>query len=77
MERDRSDTFIYYKGLDLQLMLDKSLLVYLLLISLSLLFPFIQLLRKVVRKQIEDQMKEMIPIKAIRNRIGLKIKWRK
>ncbi len=58
-------------------MTDKSALVYMLLISLSLLFPFIQLLRKIVRKQIDDQMKEMIPIKAIRNCIGIKIKWSK
>ena len=57
-------------------MTDKSLWAYTLIISLSLLFPFIQLLRKVVRKQIDDQMKEIIPIKAIRNRIGIKIKWR-
>ncbi len=58
-------------------MTDKSLLVYTLVIALSLLFPFIQLLRKIVRKQIDDQMKEMIPINAIRNRIAIKIKWRK
>ena len=57
-------------------MTDKSFLVYTLVISLSLLFPFIQLLRKIVKKQIDDQMKEMIPLKAIRNRIGIKIKWR-
>ena len=57
-------------------MIDKSILVYLILISLSLLFPFIQLLRIIVRRQIDDQMKAMIPIKAIRNRIGIKIKWR-
>ena len=58
-------------------MTDKSLLLYTLFISLALLFPLIQLLRKIVRKQIDDQMKEMIPIKAIRNRIGMKVKWRK
>ena len=57
-------------------MTGKALLAYTLLISLSLLVPFIQLLRKIVRKQIDDQMKEMIPIKAIRNRIGIKINWR-
>ena len=58
-------------------MTGKALLAYTLLISLSLLVPFIQLLRKIVRKQIDDQMKEMIPLKAIRNRIGIKIKFRK
>ena len=30
-----------------------------------------------IRKQIDDQMKEMIPVKAIRERIGIKIKLRK
>ena len=41
------------------------------LIFLSLLF------RNLIRKQIDDQMKEMIPVKAIRERIGIKIKLRK
>lgn len=55
---------------------DNALLFYTFIISLSLLYPFLQILRKIVRKQIDDQMKEMIPVKAIRNRIGIKIKWR-
>ena len=33
-----------------------------------------QLFRNLIRKQIDDQMKEMIPVKAIRERIGIKIK---
>ncbi len=41
------------------------------LIFLSLLF------RNLIRKQIDDQMKEMIPVKAIRERIGIKIRLRK
>ena len=41
------------------------------LIFLSLLF------RNLIRKQIDDQMKEMIPVKAIREQIGIKIKLRK
>ncbi len=45
-----------------------SLLMFVLL---SLLF------RNLVRKQIDDQMKDMIPIKAIRERIGIRIKLRK
>ena len=36
-----------------------------------------QLFRKLIRKQIDDQMKDMIPIKAIRERIGIRIKLRK
>ena len=45
-----------------------SLLMFVLL---SLLF------KKLVRKQIDDQMKDMIPIKAIRERIGIRIKLKK
>ena len=36
-----------------------------------------QLFRNLIRKQIDDQMKDMIPIKAIRERIGIRIKLRK
>jgi len=43
----------------------------LILVLLSLLF------RNLIRKQIDDQMKDMIPIKAIRERIGIRIKLRK
>ena len=41
------------------------------LVLLSILF------RNLIRKQIDDQMKDMIPIKAIRERIGIRIKLRK
>ena len=44
------------------------------LLTLVLLF---QLFRNLIRKQIDDQMKDMIPIKAIRERIGIRIKLRK
>ena len=49
----------------------------------TLVFSFLilvwlsQLFRNLIRKQIDDQMKDMIPIKAIRERIGIRIKWRK
>tara|TARA_Y100001968_G_scaffold40530_1_gene30776 strand:+ start:38 stop:217 length:180 start_codon:yes stop_codon:yes gene_type:complete len=46
-------------------------------LSLLTLVLLSQLFRKLIRKQIDDQMKEMIPIKAIRKRIGIKIKLRK
>ena len=48
-------------------------------ISLSLfsLVLLSQLFRNLIRKQIDDQMKDMIPIKAIRERIGIRIKLRK
>ena len=44
------------------------------LLTLGLLF---QLFRNLIRKQIDDQMKDMIPIKSIRERIGIRIKLRK
>ena len=48
-----------------------------LVVSLLILFLLSQLFRNLIRKQIDDQMKEMIPIKAIRERIGIRIKLRK
>ena len=48
-----------------------------LVLSVSTLIFLSQLFRNLIRKQIEDQMKEMIPVKAIRERIGIKIKLRK
>mgnify|MGYP001289616740 CR=1 FL=1 len=49
----------------------------LLALSLLILFLLSQLLRSLIRKQIDDQMKDMIPIKAIRKRVGIRIKWLK
>ena len=48
-----------------------------LLLSLLILFLLSQLLRSMIRKQIDDQMKDMIPIKGIRERIGIRIKWKR
>ena len=48
-----------------------------LVISLLTLVLLSQLFRNLVRKQIDDQMKDMIPIKSIRDRIGIRIKLRK
>ena len=48
-----------------------------LLLSLLVLVLLSQLLRNLITKQIDDQMKDMIPIKAIRERIGIRIKFRK
>ena len=48
-----------------------------LVLSLLILFLLSQLFRNLIRRQIDDQMKEMIPIKAIRKRIGIRIKFRK
>ena len=53
------------------LALGTILLSFLTLIILSLLF------RKLIKSQIDEQMKDMIPVKAIRNRIGIRIKLRK
>ena len=46
-------------------------------LSLLILALLSQLFRNLIRKQIDDQMKEMIPIKAIRERIGIRLKLRK
>ena len=48
-----------------------------LVLSVSTLIFLSQLFRNLIRKQIDDQMKEMIPVKAFRERIGIKIKLRK
>ena len=55
-----------------------SLIVFVTLVLLvSTLIFLSQLFRNLIRKQIDDQMKDMIPLKAIRERIGIKIKLRK
>ena len=48
-----------------------------LVLSLLTLVSLSQLFRNLIRKQIDDQMKDMIPIKSIRERIGIRIKLRK
>ena len=48
-----------------------------LVLALLTLVLLSQLFRNLVRKQIDDQMKDMIPIKSIRDRIGIRIKLRK
>ena len=45
--------------------------------SFLILFLLSQLLINLIRKQIDNQMKDMIPIKAIREKIGIRIKFRK
>ena len=46
-------------------------------LALFILVLLSQLFRNLIRKQIDDQMKDMIPIKSIRERIGIRIKLRK
>ena len=48
-----------------------------LVLSIYTLVLLSQLFRTLIRKQIDDQMKGMIPIKSIRERIGIRIKLRK
>ncbi len=43
---------------------------------LSLVILFL-IFRNLINRQIDDQMKVIIPIKAIRERIGIRIKLRK
>jgi len=46
-----------------------------LVLAIYILFLLFQLLKSLIRKQINEQMKEMIPIKGIRKRVGIRIKW--
>ncbi len=64
IENFKMDTYTF-------IALGTFVLSLLILILLSLLF------RNLIRKQIDDQMKDMIPIKAIRERVGIRIKFRK
>ena len=54
-----------------------SIALGILVLSLLILVLLSQLFRNLIRKQIDDQMKDMIPIKSIRERIGIRIKLRK
>ncbi len=59
--------------------MDSYTLIALLVIVLSLfsLVLLSLLFRDLIRKQINDQMKDIIPIKAIRERIGIRIKLKR
>ncbi len=46
-------------------------------ISFFILYYLIQLLKNLIRTQIDNQMKDIIPIKFVRKRINIKIKWSK
>ncbi len=48
-----------------------------LVLSLLTLIRLSQIFRNLIRMQIDDKMKDIIPIKAIRERIGIRIKLRK
>tara|TARA_Y100001968_G_scaffold191870_1_gene175801 strand:+ start:1542 stop:1721 length:180 start_codon:yes stop_codon:yes gene_type:complete len=48
-----------------------------LLLSIFTLVLLFQLLKNLIRKQIDYQMKDIIPIKSVRERIGIRIKLRK
>ena len=48
-----------------------------LFLSLFIFLKLFHLLKSLIRKQIDDQMKVMIPIKVIRKRVAIRIKWRK
>tara|TARA_B100000214_G_scaffold141599_1_gene101227 strand:+ start:208 stop:417 length:210 start_codon:yes stop_codon:yes gene_type:complete len=59
--------------------MDNYSLIVLVVFVLSILnlIVLLQLARNLITKQIDDQMKNMIPIKSIRERVGIKIKYRK
>ena len=56
---------------------DSFIVLVILVLSLLTLILLSYLFRNLIRKQIDDQMKDMIPIKSIRERIGIRIKLRK
>ena len=43
---------------------------------LLIFFTLLQFLRQLIKKQIDDQLTKMIPLKAIRKRVAIKIKWK-
>ena len=54
-----------------------SLIVFgTIIILILILIVLSQLFKNLVRKQIDDQLKNMIPIKAIRKKVGIRIKFR-
>tara|TARA_B100000965_G_scaffold342095_2_gene311163 strand:- start:488 stop:667 length:180 start_codon:yes stop_codon:yes gene_type:complete len=46
-------------------------------LSLLILVILLQILRNLIKKQIAEQLKDIIPVKSIRNRVGIRIKWKK
>ena len=48
-----------------------------LLLSLLTLVLLSNMFKNLIKNQIDAQMKDMIPIKAIRERIGIRIKFKK
>ena len=56
---------------------------YSLIVMAAIVFLFFTLIilsalfRNLINKQIDEQIKDIIPIKAIRERIGIRIKFRK
>ncbi len=54
-----------------------SFALEIIIVSFLILFVLTKLLRSLIRKQINEQITDMIPIKSIRKRVGIRIKWRK
>ena len=48
-----------------------------LVFSLLNLLSLVKLIRNLIRKQIDCQIKDLIPIKGIRERIGFRLKFKK
>ena len=53
------------------------LLISVLVIFLVFLVVLVQLLKRMIRTQIDGQLEAMIPVKAIRERISIRIKWKR
>ena len=57
--------------------LDQQIILLLIItIGILLLTGLIQLLKRMFKKQINEKIEQLIPMKILRNRIAVKIKWR-
>ena len=66
----------FYINLILQsfMQVNKLFLEFSLVLGLLLFFLLLKTIRRLVLNQIDDQMKKMIPLKAIRKRIKIRIR---
>jgi len=45
-------------------------------IGLSAIFLLIRMIKMMINQQIDDQMEKMIPIKSVRGKIRVNVRWR-
>ena len=52
------------------------LLLSFLFIGLLFIFLLSRMIKKMIDQQIDDQMEKMIPLKSVREKIRVNVKWR-